>query len=416
MRSPWIGLLLLAASAGAQSRSVVRGPAALPSLTLPSAGTPELALAPIAPGPMNLEVLQVLSAPAAQAAALPVEAAAPARAEPVSESRPADAPRSAEEKERKAPVLGDLRAMAEEASEPQSGPQASGNYEAKRGGAGRWDGVKERVELRERIPVFAERRRVLRAVRFQHAERPALDYREQSFSPERAQEFAAETFEMGEGIVWTGRQLLEALMTPQGLIPTTPPDKARVDLGLFGKSDAILQTLAAENGIAPYRLHDALERAYREGLIFKFDSARLKKTFYGVPEPVRRALGLTAPEPSPAEAPRAAAPAKPTPLSESLAALAGAVEGLPAKDETFEFAAQAAAAMIEAGLVRQEDLPAGFVAKARSIGFETPPLGAAVMTLYESSRGTPYFTLARAFARRAADAGLLEPEDARSVN
>ncbi|MBI4425512.1 MAG: hypothetical protein HY554_17405 [Elusimicrobia bacterium] len=267
----------------------------------------------------------------------------------------------------------------------------------------RLDRLYDAQEERAQAPVELHRKREAKA--YARAERPALDQRGQAYSPEGAREFAAELFDLGAERPASGRDVLALLVTPHAVIGAEAPDPAQADFDAFGLSDSQLYDLALSRAFSPARLHETLERAFRLGLVYRLADAVHRRTYTGVPHPVREALGLSAfAVARPAEPSKPPSPA----LGKALEALAADAALLPDSDELFEFSAQLVAAALERGLLEAGGLPEGFRERSAALGFDVPAFRDALLTLLESSRGTTWLDRAVALGLDAAEAGLVE--------
>ncbi|MBI3287945.1 MAG: hypothetical protein HYZ74_00320 [Elusimicrobia bacterium] len=255
----------------------------------------------------------------------------------------------------------------------------------------------------ESLALSQLRREAAHAVQYAHAEIPVLDYRRGAYNEERAREFMERDFVFSESARRTGQELLSLLVTPAALPLDSVPNPARHDFSLFGKSAAQIREALSGTGIPVYRYEDALKEAFLKGLIYRLADAATAATYQGVPHMVRLAFGL---EPAAPQAP--AAPTGPTAFSRALAGLVRQAHDLPARDELFEFTAQAAAAAIQAGRLSGQDLPDSFQRRSDALGFDVPALADALATLRESARDTAWDARAAALLEAAAAEGLLD--------
>ncbi len=240
-----------------------------------------------------------------------------------------------------------------------------------------------------------------------HAEIPALDYRRGSFNLEGAVEFLGMVhYSPRGGQVVTGRELLELVLTPHAVVLDVPLEPSRVDMSLFGKSDTQLRSLALQKGIPVFVVHDFMLKAFTYGMVYRVTDVKGGRTYYGIPYEVRQALELKSPElpaPSPVkELPRQSA------FGEALIAIARDALALEKNDEIFEFTAQIIQTAIKDGHLRPAQLPAEFLRRSEAIDLGEAPLSQALLTLLESSHGTPWFDKALALCRHAAEAGIMD--------
>lgn len=281
------------------------------------------------------------------------------------------------------------------------GPQSPGPGEF-------WDGQRREEFAHEEELVYVERaEKKQEAVQYAHAERPALDYRRHRFNKEDAEEFLAETREFPGGGQATGRELLGLLITPDAVDVDRSFDPARLDMTRFGMSDSDLRPILQEKGVPVYAYHDFLGRAFNYGLVYRVSDNETRRTYHGVPLPVREALGYHADE-EPSQILPKAEKAKPSAFNAALTALAREAESLPPKEELFEFTAQTVEAAIKAGRLGRDRLSPAFEQRAHSLEFDTPPLAEALLTLLDSSHGTPWFDKALSLCRHAVADGALK--------
>jgi hypothetical protein len=288
---------------------------------------------------------------------------------------------------------GAVQASLRDGSGPGDGSDFSGYYDGER-----------QHENEEELVRAEQREQKAEAVQYAHAERPVIDYLRGRFDPEEARELAGNVYELSDGDARTIKELLQLVMTAHAARTDNPPDLTRVDPTGFGVSDAQLRVIAEAEGLPAFALQRFLEQAFRHGLIYRlYDSGR-QQTFYGVPQAVRDALGLKAPR---AAEDVAREKAKESAFAKGLPALAEAAVKLPKGEELFEFAAQIVAAAVKGGLLSRDAVPPAFQKRADALSFDAPPLKDALLTLLESSEGTPWFARAKALCETAAQDGLL---------
>ncbi len=281
-------------------------------------------------------------------------------------------------------------------------------------GSGRfWDGENEKEDAHAEELVYVERKQQrAEAVQYAHAEIPPLDYRRDRFNKEESQELLAQTHEWAGGSA-TGHQFLELLMTPHAVMLDRELDPSRLDMSLFGKSETEIRGLIQEKDYPVYVYHDFLKDAFNNGLVYRVNDSSRKKTYYGIPYQVREALGLKSEEEAPAKP--ADKPAEPTAFSHALAALAKEAQGLPAKDELFEFTAQTVAAAIKAKQLDETQVSKQFKERSEAIDFEESSLTESLLTLLESAHGTPWFERTLSLCRHAVEAGALKDAQLRQA-
>ncbi len=271
-----------------------------------------------------------------------------------------------------------------------------------------WDGAHEEENANEEELVYVNRaEKKQEALAYAHAERPALDYRNHRFNKEDAEEFLSETREFPGGGQATGHELLGLLITPDAVRTDHDFDPSRVEMTRFGKSDSDLRPILEEKGIPVYAYHAFLGQAFNYGLVYRVSDNETHKTYHGVPHPVREALGYETEEETKAPA-KAADLEKASAFNGALAALAHEAESLPPKEELFEFTAQTVEAAIKSGHLKRDQLSEAFEKRSLSIDFETPTLTEALLTLLESSQGTPWFDKSLNLCRHAVAAGALK--------
>jgi hypothetical protein len=312
------------------------------------------------------------------------------------------------------------KAVAPQAAASAPGPKAQttlaalGRVEAKisasiRGGTAgsanfNWfDGAKDGEEAGEEAFIRKEEKKA-EEKKQAHAERPVLDYLRNRLNDDEALELAKEELEFAGGAKMTVLRLLELIVTAHAARTDNPPDLTRADAALFGVSDTDLREIAEREGLPAFALQNFYEMAFRRGLIYRLSDNARGRTYYGVPDPVRALLKLQAPRP-PEEIAREKARA--SAFAQGLPDFADAALELPEGEELFEFSAQVAEAAVKAKLVDRADLPAMFWDRAEELGFEPSPLKDALLTLLESSEGTPWFERSLALCEQAAADGLL---------
>jgi len=265
-----------------------------------------------------------------------------------------------------------------------------------------------------------ERKEKREAVRHAEQKLPVYDYLPTRFDADSAASDFVEAVFNFSGTEKSGRAILEFLMTPHAVHASVEPDPERMDMPLFGRSDAEIRSFAQHEGIAGWRFNDVMLAAFRAGLIYRVHDRKRGKTFTGIPHRVREAFGLEAPSVESYRAPMDAAATEEgsRPVAESmksLIALAGRMETLAGKDELFEFAAQAAGAASREGRLDWDSLPEGFRKEAEAYRSETGTLADALITLAESAYGTEWFDAAVAVAEIAASDGIVNAGELRDI-
>lgn len=217
-----------------------------------------------------------------------------------------------------------------------------------------------------------------------YAERPVLDYLRARFNAESGARFLDELYDVGGEAELSGRALLEPVVTEFAVHLDVPLDPSRVDMSGFGRSERELRDIAAAGGFSPHAYHRFLDRAFKEGLIYRLSDNGAQKTYYGVPYEVRHALSLKPSEKKAEEKPAEKTPLKESAFGSALAAFAERAKAMPKGEELIEFTADAVAAA------------------ASGEGLKD-----ALLTLFESSDGTKWFDEISAVCEQAVSAGIL---------
>ncbi|MBY0449326.1 MAG: hypothetical protein K2X01_01705 [Cyanobacteria bacterium] len=227
-----------------------------------------------------------------------------------------------------------------------------------------------------------------------HAPIPWFDYRLQGFSPAFAREFAEKPIGASDtGPSLIGKDLLQRLVTDVAILPSSLPAPDRMDFARFGVSEISLRDWAEKKDLPVYELHDALQEAFRLGLIYRMTDLNHKIGYVGVPYSVRSQLAL--------ESPVAKAPIKElnqkdvsiiNPEQAILMRLCEAALNLPAADkpELLEYTAQLVKAAITEGRLQPENLPKKYVEEVQKFDFITPSFDDALLTLADALSVFPH--------------------------
>jgi hypothetical protein len=245
-----------------------------------------------------------------------------------------------------------------------------------------WDGGGPLPEGSEEFEHVRRQEKKKEEVKQAHSERSVLDYLRARFNPEAGAEFLDQLYDVGGENSLSGRALLEPVVTEFAVHLDVPLDPSRVDMSAFGRSERELRDIAEAGAFSPQAYHRFLERAFREGLIYRLSDSGVSKTYYGVPYEVRQALSLKASEKK-SEKP-ATAPAADSAFGSALSAFAERAKAMPKGEELIEFTADA-------------------VRAAKS----GDGLKDALLTLLDSSDGTRWFDEVSALCELAVTEGIL---------
>lgn len=309
--------------------------------------------------------------------------------------------------------LAELQAVARllpaRARLSQEEGEGTGSGEAYQSFGQFWDGDTPWASADEEALVL-RRQEEKEEARHAYAEPPVLEHGLRGFSKELAREILDRVYSFGESSQWTGRQLLELLMTEGALDMDRTPDVMRLDMSRFGRSDAEIREILKEKGIPVFRYQDFMNAAFRRGLLYRVNARKLNRTFHGVPALVRQAFGFKPPEEPGSVAvvgQLQGSDAKPSAFSQALSGLAREALAWPVKDELFEFSLQLVEAALAAKRIDSQEVSA-LRGKAPGLAFEVPSLPSALITLLESSKGRDSFDRVLDLCQRAVAENLLK--------
>ncbi|MBY0404673.1 MAG: hypothetical protein K2X66_12290 [Cyanobacteria bacterium] len=254
-----------------------------------------------------------------------------------------------------------------------------------------------------------------KAVQYAHAPIPAFDYIQGRFTLERGTDFMEKTFHVKGEPLFTGEELLNLLMSPQGINPRSIPNAERLspyDFSQLGVPEKSLHQAADAKNHHVVHWIDAVNEGRRMGILYQLKDVKRGVTYYGIPTNVREALKLKLPEPKAAEATISDAGLNPqklqlTPFGKALQEVLTLAKILSPKDELFEFTAQLLHSAIGGNLFPSNQVPEPFQKPLAEMHVEDA-LEGTILNLYEASHGTTLAPKVRDLCSVAMEAGHLD--------
>jgi hypothetical protein len=267
--------------------------------------------------------------------------------------------------------------------------------------------------------VRQERRVEAKAVQYAHAPIPAFDYIQGRFTLERGTDFMAKTYQVNGQVkgepLFTGEELLNLLMSPQGISPRSIPNVERLssyDFSQLGVPEKSLHQAADAKNHHVVHWIDAVNEGRRMGIIYQLKDVKRGVTYYGIPTEVREALKLKLPEPKTTDATISDTGLNPqtlqlTPFGKAIQEVLTLAKILSPKDELFEFTAQLLHSAIGGNLFPSNQVPEPFQKTMAEMNVEDA-LEGTLLNLYEASQGTSLAPKVRDLCSVAMDAGHLD--------
>lgn len=279
---------------------------------------------------------------------------------------------------------------------------------------------KAQAVAQEELVTVARAERKAEAVKYAHAPIPAFDYIQGRLNATLAQDFSNKVFSIKGEAQFTGKDLLDSLMSLKAAQPNNAPNVDRLtgfELAQLGKTETSLRDFADSKKIPFGLMYDALREAHRYGLVYQMKDLKRGATYYGVPQSVRDMLKLAVPqEAPPVSAVQAETVAKKplSPFGKTLQSLLEKAKTLSPKDEFFEFSAQLANSALETGVINEEAIPAEFKPVIARIGV-TETMPGSILTVFESSVGGPFESIAKDLCLNGITEGLLDQQEFQEV-